>query len=130
MRGLNRVQLIGNVGRDPEARQTPSGATVVAFTLAVDRPRRAADGGGAGAAEWFRVVAWEGLADFCGQHVRRGARVYVEGRLQSRAYTDAEGVGRVAVEVIAGDLLLLDRRALDRADAAAPLPDVEEALPA
>src|SRR5687767_6242845 len=116
MRGLNKVQLIGNVGRDPEARQAPSRAAVVAFTLAVDRPRRSAAEGGSGDAEWFRVVAWEGLAETCQQYLRRGARVYVEGRLQSRAYTDAEGVGRVAVEVVASDLILLDRRAPGRAD--------------
>jgi single-strand DNA-binding protein len=130
MRGLNRVQLIGNVGRDPEARQATSGAAVAAFTLAVDRPRRAADGSSASEVEWFRVVAWAALAGLCQQYLRRGARVYVEGRLQSRAYTDAEGVGRVAVEVIASDLILLDRRAPDRTDAASPLPGMEEALPA
>ena len=110
MRGLNKVQLIGNLGRDPEVRQLSSGATVATFTLAVDRARRTPDGAIAVEAEWFRVVAWEPLAEICHEYMRKGSRVYVEGRLQSRGYTDAEGVARVAVEVVAGDLLLLDAR--------------------
>ena len=130
MRGLNRVQLIGNLGRDPEARQTPSGSTVASFTLAVDRPRRSPDGESVSEPEWFRVVAWEGLAAVCREYLHKGTRVYVEGRLQSRAYTDAEGVGRVAVEVVASDLLLLDGRAAPREDAATQDTRIAESLPA
>ena len=130
MRGLNKVQLIGNLGREPEVRQLPSGATVVTFTLAVDRPRRTLDGAIAVEAEWFRVVAWEGLAEICHEYLRKGSRVYVEGRLQSRGYTDAEGVARVAIEVVAHDLLLLDARPTVPAGTA-PEPDrAEEPLPA
>ena len=133
VRGLNKVQIIGNLGADPEMRVTASGGGVTNFRVAVSRNRRGTDGNLVDETEWFRVVAFDSggykLAEICNQFLRKGQTVYVEGRLQSRAYTDAEGVGRVAVEVVAGDVILLDRRASDRADAA-PDPIVEEALPA
>ncbi len=84
--------------------------------MAVDRPRRTSDGAIAAEAEWFRVVAWERLAGICREYLQQGSRVYVEGRLQSRGYTDTEGVARVAVEVIANDLLLIDGRAAPHED--------------
>ena len=130
MRGLNKVQLIGHLGRDPEARQAPSGAAVATFTLAIDRPRRTPDGARASEAEWFRVVAWEGLAEVCRDYLRKGSRVYVEGRLQSRGYTDAEGVARVAVEVVANDLLMLDARPAAPERATPEQAHAEEPLPA
>ena len=130
MRGLNKVQLVGHLGRDPEVRHVPSGAAAATFTLAVDRPRRAPGGERASEAEWFRVVAWEGLAEVCGEYLRKGSRVYVEGRLQSRGYTDAEGVARVAVEVVAVDLLLLDARPAAPEGATREQIPAEEPLPA
>jgi single-strand DNA-binding protein len=130
MRGLNKVQLIGHLGRDPEVRRIQSGAGVATFTLAVDRQRRTPDGARASEAEWFRVVAWEGLADVCGEYLRQGSRVYVEGRLQSRGYADAEGVARMVVEVVANDLLLLDARPTTSAGATTESDHVEEPLPA
>ena len=130
MRGLNKVQLIGHLGRAPEVRRAQSGAAVATFTLAVDRQHRTPDGAQTSEAEWFRIVAWEGLADVCGEYLRQGSRVYVEGRLQSRGYTDAEGVARVAVEVIAHDLLLLDARPAAPGGATPEQNRAEEPLPA
>lgn len=109
-RGLNRVQIIGHLGRDPEMKYAPSGAAVTNFTVAVNRVRRDAGGGNVEETEWFRVVAWERLAETCDEHLRKGDRVYVEGRLQSRKYTDRDGVERTAVEVVASDLVMLGGR--------------------
>ncbi len=110
-RGLNRVQLIGHLGADPERRSTAGGQAVTTFRLAVNRHRRDPQSGQAvEETEWFRVVAWEKLAEIAGEYLRKGGQVYVEGRLQSRRYTDREGVERTAVEVVAGDLVLLSGR--------------------
>jgi single-strand DNA-binding protein len=109
-RGLNKVQIIGNLGRDPELRYTPAGKAVANFTVAVNRVT------GTGEqrqeeTEWFRVVAWERLAETCQQYLEKGARVYIEGRLQSRKYTDKDGVERTSVEIVANEMLMLDGRA-------------------
>jgi single-strand DNA-binding protein len=109
-RGLNKVQIIGNLGRDPELRYTPAGKAVANFTVAVNRVT------GTGEqrqeeTEWFRVVAWERLAETCQQYLEKGARVYLEGRLQSRKYTDKDGVERTSVEIVANEMLMLDGRA-------------------
>jgi len=109
-RGLNKVQIIGNLGRDPEMRHTPSGKPVANFTVAVGRVGRDQAGERSEETEWFRVVAWEKLAETCGQYLKKGSKVYLEGRLQSRTYTDKDGVERTSVEVIASELLMLDGR--------------------
>ena len=106
-RGLNKVQIIGHLGRDPEMTYTPSGAAVTNFSVAVNRTRRDPGGGNVEETEWFRVVAWEKLAETCDEHLRKGDRVYIEGRLQSRKYTDRDGVERTAVEIVAGDMVML-----------------------
>lgn len=106
-RGLNKVQLIGHLGRDPEVRPAPSGSPVANFTLAVNRGRRDGTGQLVEEAEWFRVILWDHLAETAERFLRKGSLVYVEGRLQSRKYTDREGIERVAVEIVGGDLLLL-----------------------
>ncbi len=106
-RGLNKVQIIGHLGRDPEMRYTAGGQAVTNFTVAVNRTRRGPDGTAGDETEWFRVVAWEKLAEIADQYLRRGGQVYVEGRLQSRKYQDRDGIERTAVEVVASDLVLL-----------------------
>ena len=110
VRGLNKVQIIGNLGRDPEMRYTPSGSAVTNFTVAVNRPRRGQDGNTIDETEWFRVVLWEKLAETANEYLRKGNSVYVEGRLQSRKYTDKEGVERTSIEVVAHELLMLGGR--------------------
>ena len=131
--------LIGRLGRDPEMRYTPGGKAVAHFSLAVNQARRDDQGQRVEVAEWFTVVAWEGLGETCNEYLRKGSRCYIEGRLQSRRYTDAEGQPRAAIEVVAGDLVMLDgrREAADAAPAgaitAAPVPDGpasdDEAMP-
>jgi single-strand DNA-binding protein len=113
-RGLNKVQIIGNLGADPEMRYTPSGAGVTNFRVAVSRNRRGSDGNMVDETEWFRVVAWDSpnykLAEICNEYLRKGQKVYVEGRLQSRKYTDKDGIERTSVEIVANDMIMLSGR--------------------
>jgi single-strand DNA-binding protein len=110
-RGLNKVMIIGNLGRDPEMRFTPSGSPVTNFTVAVNRNRRGQDGNQIEETEWFRVVAWDKLAEISDKYLRKGAQVYIEGRLQSRKYTDKDGIERTTVEIVATDMNMLGGRA-------------------
>lgn len=108
-RGLNKVMIVGNLGRDPELRYTPSGKAVVNFTVAVGRITGSGENR-TEETEWFRVSAWERLAETCNEYLRKGSKVYIEGRLQSRKYTDKDGVERTSVEIVANDMLMLDSR--------------------
>ena len=112
-RGLNKVQIIGNLGRDPEMRYTPAGKAVTNFTVAVGRVTRDPNGDNHEETEWFRVVAWDRLAETCQQYLKKGSKVYIEGRLQTRKYTDREGAERTSVEVVANDMMMLDSRRMD-----------------
>ncbi len=114
VRGLNKVQIIGNLGADPEMHSLPSGGGVPNFRVAVSRNRRGPDGNMVDETEWFRCVAFDSagykLAEICNQFLRKGQKVYVEGRLQSRKYTDKDGVERTSVEIVAGEMLMLSGR--------------------
>jgi single-strand DNA-binding protein len=110
VRGLNKVQIIGNLGRDPEMRYTPSGSAVTNFTVAVNRPRRGQDGNMTDETEWFRVVLWDKLAETASEFLRKGRTVYIEGRLQSRKYTDKDGVEKTSVEIVGNEMILLGAR--------------------
>ncbi|HEU5373931.1 MAG TPA: single-stranded DNA-binding protein [Ktedonobacteraceae bacterium] len=104
---LNKIMLIGNVGRDPEAKVTTSGTAVTKFTLAVTRQFKTSSGETKEETEWFTIVAWNRLAEICDRYLKKGKKVYIEGRLTQRKYTDKEGVSRAAVEVIANDMEML-----------------------
>ena len=106
-RGLNRVYLIGHLGRDPETRSTPSGRSVTTFSLATSRAWHAPDGERREETEWFNIVAWGSLAEICAEHLRKGQRVFIEGRLQSRRWDDAEGHRRQSVEIVAREMIML-----------------------
>lgn len=113
-RGLNKVQIIGNLGADPEMRYTPSGSAVTNFRVAVSRNRRGADGNMVDETEWFRCVAWDSagykLAEICNEYLRKGHKVYVEGRLQSRKYTNKDGVEMTSMEIVVNDMVMLTGR--------------------
>lgn len=121
-RGLNKVMVIGNLGRDPEMRYTPSGRPVTTFTLATTRAWHSADGERHEETEWFNVVAWGSLAEICSQHLHRGQQVYVDGRLQTRRWEDPEGKKHSATEIVAREMIMLGepREAASTAFAAAP----------
>ena len=110
-RGLNKVQIIGHLGRDPEMRYTPSGRPVTTFTVAVSRSWNTVDGERHNETEWFNIVAWGNLAEICKQYLNKGQQVYIEGRLQTRRWDDKEGVKHTSVEIVANEMMMLgDRR--------------------
>jgi single-strand DNA-binding protein len=105
MAGLNKVQIIGNVGRDPEMRYTPQGTAVTNFSVAVNRKTSTME-----VIIWFRVSAWERLAEICNQYLSKGRQVYIEGRIkQPDVYTDKNGVARASLEITATNVVLLGR---------------------
>lgn len=109
--GLNKVMIIGHVGREPEMRYTPSGRPVTTFTLATNRCWNSTDGERHIETEWFNIVSWGSLAEKCKQFLIKGQQVYIEGRLQTRRWDDSNGVKHTSVEVVASEMLMLgDRR--------------------
>jgi single-strand DNA-binding protein len=105
---LNKIMLIGNLGRDPELSYTPSGKAIAKFSLAVSRRRREAESGEQREeTQWFNVVAWERLAETCNNYLQKGSKVYIEGRMTSHKYTDKDGVERTAWDVTATDMEML-----------------------
>ena len=109
-RGLNKVMVIGHLGRDPEMRYTPSGRPVTTFTMAVSRSWNTADGERRSETEWFNIVAWGNLAEICKQYLYKGQQVYIEGRLQTRRWEDKEGQKHTSVEVVANEMMMLGER--------------------
>lgn len=109
MRGLNRAEIMGYLGADPEMRYTPTGRAVTNFRVAVNRRWRNAEGQPQEKAEWFRVVAWGPLAEVSNQYLQKGTPVYVAGRLDTRSYEAADGQTRYITELVARELILLPR---------------------
>jgi single-strand DNA-binding protein len=109
-RGLNKVMIIGNLGRDPEMRYTPSGCPVTTFTVATSRAWSTADGERHTDTEWFNIVTWSNLAEICKQYLIKGQQVYIEGRLQTRHWEDKEGIKRSTVEIVASEMMMLGER--------------------
>lgn len=109
-RTLNKVMLIGNVGRDPELKHTPSGIPVISFRLATSETWKDRDNNLREHTDWHTVVAWRGLAEVIHKLVQKGSRVYVEGKIQTRNFEDKNGSRRHVVEVLADNMLLLDNR--------------------
>ena len=108
-RGLNKVMIIGHLGRDPEMRYTPSGRPVTNFSVATSRSWNTADGERRTETEWFNIVAWGNLAEICNQYLVKGQQVYVEGRLQSRSWEDNDGKRHTTVEIVANDMIMLEK---------------------
>jgi single-strand DNA-binding protein len=106
-RGLNKVMLIGHLGRDPEMRFTPSGRPVTSFSLATNRTWNTSDGERHSETEWFNIVTWGNLAEICKQHLIKGQQVYIEGRLQTRRWDDKEGNKHTTTEVVASEMLII-----------------------
>ena len=104
---MNKIMLIGNLGRDPEMNYTPGGTAVTKFSLAVNRITKSATGERQEETEWFNIVAWRQLAETCNHYLKKGQKVFIEGRLTQRKYTDKNGVERLAIEVIANDMEML-----------------------
>ena len=110
-RGLNKVMIIGHLGRDPEMRYTPNGRPVTSFSVATSRSWTSAEGERREETEWFNVVAWGNLAEICKSHLAKNQQVYIEGRLQTRGWEDEDGKKHFRTELVANEMILLgDRR--------------------
>ena len=115
-RGLNKVMIIGIVGRDPEMRYTPSGRPVTSFSVATSRSWTSAEGERREETEWFNVVAWGNLAEICKSHLTKNQQVYVEGRLQTRGWEDETGKKHFRTELVANEMILLGDRRTQHSD--------------
>jgi len=109
-RGLNKVMIIGNLGRDPEMRYTPSGKPVTTFSVATSRTWSTSEGEKREETEWFNIVAWSSLAEICKQYLTKGQQVYIEGRLQTRHWDGQEGNKHTSVEIVANEMIILSER--------------------
>jgi single-strand DNA-binding protein len=104
---MNKIMLIGNLGRDPEMSYTASGTAVTKFSLAVNRNVKSPTGERQTETEWFNIVAWNQLAETCNTYLKKGHKLFVEGRLSQRKYTDKSGVERTAIDVVISDMEML-----------------------
>ncbi|EKD63696.1 MAG: hypothetical protein ACD_51C00225G0003 [uncultured bacterium] len=107
---LNRAQIIGNMTRDPELRKTPSGTSVAGFSIATNHAWTDANGQKQEKAEFHNIVAWGKLAEIVTQYTKKGSKVYVDGRMQTRDWTGDDGVKRYRTEIVAENLIILDSR--------------------
>lgn len=122
-RSLNKVILIGHLGSDPEFSHIPSGAALAKFSLATNESWKDQSGQAQERVEWHRIIAWARLAEICNEYLKKGRRVYIEGRIQTRSYDDKEGIKRYTTEIVATDMIMLDGgegRATGGADRSAP----------
>ena len=110
-RGVNKVILIGNLGSDPEVRYTPSGVPVANFSLATSESwSDRTSGERQERTEWHRLVVWRKLAETAGQYLKKGSKIYVEGKLQTRSWDDQSGQKRYTTEVVVNEMEMLDSR--------------------
>jgi single-strand DNA-binding protein len=115
-RTLNKVMLIGNVGKEPELKYTPSGIPVTSFRLATSETWKDREGNIQEHTDWHTIVAWRGLAEVIHKLVKKGSRVYIEGRLQTRQFDDKNGSRKHIVEILADNMLMLEIRKPGRDD--------------
>ena len=127
-KSLNKVQLIGNLGRDPELKYTSAGVAVATFSIATSDSWKDQEGNTQERTEWHNIVAWRKLAEICGEWLKKGKRVYIEGRLQTRSY-EKDGVKKYTTEIVADQLIMLDGapKAGTGGDAEAVAPDASPA---
>ncbi len=128
---LNKAMIIGNLTRDPEVKTTPSGITVASFAVATNFVWKDQQGQRQERAEFHNIVAWRRLAEICGQYLRKGSKVYIEGRMQTRDWTGEDGVKRYRTEIIADNMIMLDSRGgvANNAPTPAPAPSQEQPAP-
>ncbi len=108
MSGVNKVILVGRLGQDPEVRYTPSGVAVANFSLATSEEWTDKNSGEKQErTEWHRIVAWRRLGEICGEYLRKGSQVYIEGKLQTRSWEDRDGNKRYTTEIIANQMQML-----------------------
>jgi single-strand DNA-binding protein len=140
---VNKVILIGRLGKDPELKYTPSGTPMARFSLATDESFKDRTGEQQKRTEWHNIVAWNKLAEICGEYLTKGKQVYIEGSIRSRQYEDQAGNKRTAYDIVARDMRMLgsradsermsagstERAAPDRPSVTAPQPSAEPVAP-
>lgn len=107
---VNKVILVGNLGKDPELRYTPSGTAVASFSLATTERYKDREGNRQEKTEWHNIVAWRQLAEICGKFLHKGKQVYIEGKIQTRSYDDRDGNKRYITEIVADQMQMLGSR--------------------
>ena len=107
---VNKVILVGNLGKDPELRYTPSGTAVATFSLATTERFKDRDGNRQERTEWHNIVAWRQLAEICGKYLHKGKQVYIEGKIQTRSYDDRDGNKRYITEIVVDQMQMLGSR--------------------
>jgi single-strand DNA-binding protein len=107
---VNKVILVGHVGKDAEVRYIDSGVAVASFSLATSESYTSKSGEKVTNTEWHNIVAWRGLAEFCGKYIQKGRQLYIEGRIRTRSYDDKEGIKRYITEILADTIQLLGRK--------------------
>lgn len=129
-KSLNKVILIGNLGKDPELRYTNSGVPVGTFSLATNEQWKDSEGNVQERTEWHNIVAWQKLAEICAEYLKKGSKVYIEGRLQTRSWEDKNtGQKRYTTEIVANDMIMLDRKETGTARAPETSPAEKEKAP-
>ena len=134
MKSLNKVQLIGNVTKDPELKYTNGNTAVASFTVATNRQWTTEAGEKKDEADFHRCIAWSKLGEICSQLLKKGRKVFIEGRLQNRSWVGTDGVTKYATEIIVSDMILLDKsddeketdKFVDEADKAITAREAEE----
>ncbi len=107
---VNKVILVGNLGKDPELRYTPSGTAVTTFSMATTERYKDREGNRQEKTEWHNIVAWRQLAEICGKFLHKGKQVYIEGKIQTRSYDDRDGNKRYITEIVADQMQMLGSR--------------------
>ena len=125
MSGLNKVQVIGNLGADPEIRYTADGTAVTNFRVAASRKYTTSDGELREETEWFSVATWRKLAERCSQYLHKGSKVYVEGRLKTRSWDTPDGERKYRTDVVADSVLFLDRAQGAQSDEEVGVPETQ-----
>jgi single-strand DNA-binding protein len=126
-KSLNRVMLIGNLGKDPELRYTTSGVAVATFSVATNESWKDQDGNQQERTEWHNIVAWKKLAEICAEWLKKGKKVYIEGRIQTRSYDDKNtGAKKYITEIVAENMIMLDSRGSDSSSGGQATSAVEE----
>jgi single-strand DNA-binding protein len=120
MAGVNKVILVGNLGTDPELRYTPSGKAVANFSLATNEQWTNKDGEKEERTEWHRIVAWGRLGEICGEYLSKGSQIYIEGKIQTRAWEDRDGNKRYTTEIIAQAMQMLGGISRKEGEASSP----------
>ena len=113
---INKVILVGNLGKDPDLRYTASGTAVANFTLATSEKYKNKEGEQQEVTTWHNIVTWRGLAEVCGKYLHKGKQVYIEGKLQTRSYDDRDGNKRYITEIVADQMQMLGSVSRENAD--------------